>query len=905
MIQPCPINTGTPPLRARERLIVSARLRRIDQSFAQGKSDQFRGGMRPGLAHHAGAVPIDSLDADTQNRGDFLVRPAGNDKVENLSFAVGQGFKGRTVFQHCRKAAANDPSALEDIGERFSHFLQIVRLAEHTIGADIDEFGNLAARFDAGENHYLCLGRPAPGLQQDLGSASMRHRNIEHQHIGPMLADGSDRVDTVFNLGDNLDPVSGERILIGESQRDSVADNRVVICDNSRIGLSKTHAFSPPVAKPNFYSIAIGMGEKRFFRLALAVLLLWLAAFPSGAAHAFDGQVLLETGKSAEQVEYAARYLVQPHGEEISVDQAFAAYREGRFVSTMATESDGAFHDWRTWIALPFRNGGEVGGKTLRRVIGLGGIFVVPPRVYLKCNGEPRREILATKTGAGGSLESRYFTYIRTQNFAIAPGQQCLALINAASDDNPNIGIFREGELGKNQVLAVLFKAGFTVILVMIGIILAVVSFLTNRPLAMLIGIGYAVMMLQNEASLYSTALAATPEQGRSIWEAFTLLAVFFGYYVFLYAFRTDFRLDRNIWFRIAAVALPLPLIWIAYISNSTPDLLWSLYVVLFLFAITVAFRFDIAPRLRLLAGGILLFSAIAALFVEPYYLGRLFTDLAIEFIRDAIRLFAGAGMLLLVLVDVIRTRRERDRMTAERIAALEIQADTDRRLLQAEREYARAREAATRRKAQLAAASHDIRQPIVGLRSILAKERGSLPPGLHSQFDQAIDYLERLTKEYTVDGGAAPADRAEEMETYSLDLITRAVDEMFGAEAERAGVALVITGSDAKTRVPALALIRATSNLVANALRHAEARTISLEIREGEHCKIIVRDDGIGMDTATLKYVQKSGKKGETSDGEGLGLAIVRDLSDRHGCRFTMTSRPGEGTTAVLRLPT
>lgn len=860
--------------------------------------------MRPGLAHYAGAVPVYGLDADTQNSGNFLVRPAGNNQIEHLSLAIGQGFEGGAVFQQHGEATTDHSSALQNDGERFGDFSQVVGFAENAIGPDIDELGDLAARFNAGKNHHLRRRGPAPGLQQDFGSPGMRHGNVEHQQVGPILADSSNRIDTIIDSGDRFDLIAGKRIVIDERMRQGAADDRMVISNDRRIGSSETHATLPPVAKPNLYSIAIRMGEKCFFRQALAVLLLWLTPFLSETAHAFDGPVLLETGQSAEQVEYAARYLVQPRGEEISVDQAFAAYREGRFGPPIATDSDGAFHDWRSWIALKFRNGGETGGETLRRVIGLGGIFVVPPRVYLECAGEPRREILASKTGTDGQLEARYFTYIRTQNFAIAPGQTCLALINAASGDNPNIGIFREGELGSNQVVAVLFKSGFTVMLVMIGIILAVVSFLTNRPLAMLIGIGYAVMMLQNEASLYSTVLAATPEQGRSIWEAFTLLAVFFGYYVFLYAFRSDFRLDHNIWFRIVAIALPLPLVWIAYISNSTPDLLWSLYVVLFLFAITVALRFDIAPRLRLLAGGILLFSAIAALFVEPYYLGRLFTDLAIEFIRDAIRLFAGAGMLLLVLVDVLRTRRERDRMTAERIAALEIQADTDRRLLQTEREYARARESATRRKAQLAAASHDIRQPIVGLRSILARERGSLSPDLQSQFDQAIDYLEHLTKEYTVDGERAPADAAEDMEIYSLGLITRAVQEMFGAEAERAGVVLAITGSDAKTRVPALALIRATSNLVANALRHAEAQTISLEIREGKHCRIIVRDDGIGMDAATLKAVQKAGNKGDASDGDGLGLAIVRDLADRHGCRFTIASRPGEGTTAVLHLP-
>ena len=124
---------------------------------------------------------------------------------------------------------------------------------------------------------------------------------------------------------------------------------------------------------------------------------------------------------------------------------------------------------------------------------------------------------------------------------------------------------------------------------------------------------------------------------------------------------------------------------------------------------------------------------------VEPYYLGRDLSDLTIVWFRDAARLIAGLGMLLVLLVDVLQTRRERARLQTERIKGLETQAETDRRLLETERQYARAREAATRTKAQLAAASHDIRQPIVGLRAAVASEAERLSPGLQERLGQAI----------------------------------------------------------------------------------------------------------------------------------------------------------------------
>jgi len=244
--------------------------------------------------------------------------------------------------------------------------------------------------------------------------------------------------------------------------------------------------------------------------------------------------------------------------------------------------------------------------------------------------------------------------------------------------------------------------------------------------------------------------------------------------------------------------------------------------------------------------------------------------------------------------------------MVAERIEALEAQAETDRRLLKTEREYARAREAASRTKAQLAAASHDIRQPIVGLRAAVSSEAERLSPGLQNSLGQAIDYLEHLTREYSNREEALNAAASEEeVEAYPLQLVTRAVENMFAGEAEAAGIAFIVETSDCRTTIPALALIRATSNLVANAVRHSDAATIRLSaLHCVGGCQLIVSDDGKGMDEEMLDQVQQAGVKSDLSDGDGLGLAIIHELADRHSFAFTMVSKPGEGTKACIALP-
>lgn len=632
---------------------------------------------------------------------------------------------------------------------------------------------------------------------------------------------------------------------------------------------------------------------------------LWLAMLAAPAIAGDAPPVALEPGRSQEMVEASARYLVTPVGEEIGFEKALSRYNAGTFAQELASENTGEFHDWRVWIALPFESAAPEGADAMRRVIGIGGIFVRVPRVHLACEGEPPREILATLTREGGPLSARYFTYSRSQSFTIEPGQGCLAMINTASSDNPNIGIFREGELGTRQVVAVLLKGGFTVTLLIIGLILAVVSYLTARPLGVLIGMAYSLTMLQNEASLFTTTFIPDPLAAREVWENITLLTVFAMLTVFLFGFRKQFRLENGIIRTAIAAALMVPLIAIARSSNSTPDIIWAFYLALFLFAVTVALCFPIAPRLRIFAGLILLASAGGAVLIEPYYLGRDLSDLTIEWFRDAIRLTAGLGMLLLLLVDVLQTRRERARMFAERIEALETQAETDRRLLETEREYARAREAAARTKAQLAAASHDIRQPIAGLRIAVASEAERLSPGLQSRLGQAIDYLEHLTREYSdQEKPSADVQREQQDKPYSIELVIAAVGNMFAGEAKEAGVQLDVSGCDGQTRVPALALIRATSNLVANALRHAEPSKVEVTATcEGGRCEIRVSDDGQGMDAATLAEVHAAGAKSDFSDGDGLGLAIVHDLAARHEFEFCLSSQPGTGTQAVISI--
>ena len=79
---------------------------------------------------------------------------------------------------------------------------------------------------------------------------------------------------------------------------------------------------------------------------------------------------------------------------------------------------------------------------------------------------------------------------------------------------------------------------------------------------------------------------------------------------------------------------------------------------------------------------------------------------------------------------------------------------------------------------------------------------------------------------------------------------------------------------------------------------------------RAGADVEIVVSDTGLGIDPVVLPYVFDRFRQGDSSStrshgGLGLGLALVRHLTELHGGRVTAAS-PGEnqGATFTVTLP-
>jgi signal transduction histidine kinase len=100
--------------------------------------------------------------------------------------------------------------------------------------------------------------------------------------------------------------------------------------------------------------------------------------------------------------------------------------------------------------------------------------------------------------------------------------------------------------------------------------------------------------------------------------------------------------------------------------------------------------------------------------------------------------------------------------------------------------------------------------------------------------------------------------------------------------------------------------------NMVANAVKFsAEEGTVQVELRRDDRfVEIVVEDHGVGIKREFLPYVfdrfrQAGTKSDSVNRGLGLGMAIARDIVERHGGTIAADSAgEGKGATFTVRLP-
>ncbi len=136
-------------------------------------------------------------------------------------------------------------------------------------------------------------------------------------------------------------------------------------------------------------------------------------------------------------------------------------------------------------------------------------------------------------------------------------------------------------------------------------------------------------------------------------------------------------------------------------------------------------------------------------------------------------------------------------------------------------------------------------------------------------------------------------------------------VNDVVGDEAERAE--MLVAGKAVEIRVvenarfalhaPSRVFSVMLTNLLRNACAYTEEGSVTIVV---DRDRVSVIDTGKGMSPEVIARAWEAFDRGGRidSDGFGLGLTIVRRLSERFGWPVHLDSEPGRGTRAVIHFP-
>lgn len=271
--------------------------------------------------------------------------------------------------------------------------------------------------------------------------------------------------------------------------------------------------------------------------------------------------------------------------------------------------------------------------------------------------------------------------------------------------------------------------------------------------------------------------------------------------------------------------------------------------------------------------------------------------------------LVAADGERLLLRSIVIR--HERDRLVR----------DLEERNEAVEAAKAQAEHSARARARVLAAASHDLRQPLHAL-SVFSAVLAANPTQdvlreVSHDVDQIVRSLGNLLHGLLDLSRLSAGNYVPEREPFAVDRVLREVCSEFQDGAARKGLSLTVDLTPARMLGDAVAVARITRNLVDNAIKYTDTGGVRVTLRHTSddggtpQVTIEVADTGKGIPESEHarifeEFYQLDNPGRDRSRGVGLGLAIVQRLCELTGAEIRLESQPGAGTRmqVLLRAP-
>jgi signal transduction histidine kinase len=213
-----------------------------------------------------------------------------------------------------------------------------------------------------------------------------------------------------------------------------------------------------------------------------------------------------------------------------------------------------------------------------------------------------------------------------------------------------------------------------------------------------------------------------------------------------------------------------------------------------------------------------------------------------------------------------------------------------------------------------LAAATHDLRQPLHALGLFVAELRARLDATDRKRIIERIESALGAMNELfgalldisKLDAGVVAPDPSD----FPLERLFKRIETTFAAAASEKGLRLRMVSTRAWVRSDFILLERILLNLVGNAVRYTRKGGVVIGCRRrGRQLRIEVCDSGIGIPEREQRNVfgefyRLADPEGDRAGGIGLGLAVVDRLCRLLDHPVALRSRPGKGSCFSVSVP-
>jgi len=215
-----------------------------------------------------------------------------------------------------------------------------------------------------------------------------------------------------------------------------------------------------------------------------------------------------------------------------------------------------------------------------------------------------------------------------------------------------------------------------------------------------------------------------------------------------------------------------------------------------------------------------------------------------------------------------------------------------------------------------LAAASHDLRQPLYAMElflggltqdpDMLDTKQGYLLSRLRYALDSMRNMFSSLLDMSRFDAGVI----APEKQNFSANLLLHTLKLKYGDECEKKGLNLIVRPCDHWLYSDPILIQRVLENFISNALKYTDSGSILVASRRrGRSVRLEVWDTGRGIKNDEIETIfdafhQLDNPERDRSKGVGLGLSIVDQIANLLDTPVSVQSRYGKGSVFTVTVP-